>query len=480
MRPKNNPMDRMPNILYVLADEHCGFALGHAGDPNLNTPHLDRLAGEGVSFKRAYANSPICTPSRGTIFSGRHAHAGPIQNFFDVYKPAAPSTATILRQHGYHTAYFGKWHMGVVRDQISPDVRRNPEAYPEIQYFRRTPEHHRGGFQDWFAFELNNAPFDLSYYAQSEVNPRKLEGYQTDALADLLLEYLGDYEREAPLFAVLSVEPPHFPFEAPEAFMRFDPEALQTRPNFVDSPEMRANLAIYYAMIENLDWNIGRLLEGLSRLPLFRDNTLVVYFSDHGEFMGSHGLMGRKEHPHEESVRIPAIFHWPGRIQAQGLAEELFSLVDLLPTTLGLANLPIPSHVQGANLAPACLGERMPGPGQVLLEMSCNPRWGLDFVDWRGLVTRRWKYVHYETGHELLFDLEADPNEQNNLIEVDPIHRERLRNALLELLDATAEPYYQVLMAFGVEPDGPVVDVSGRTLGEIAPVWRDVIKRPEG
>ena len=114
-----------PHIIYILSDEHCGTAMSHAGDQNVSTPNMDQLASEGVSFRNAYANCPICTPSRGTIFSGRYAHAGPVQFFFDVYKATSPSTATILRTAGYHTAYFGKWHCGVVQDQEPDEVRQN-------------------------------------------------------------------------------------------------------------------------------------------------------------------------------------------------------------------------------------------------------------------------------------------------------------------------------------------------------------------
>ena len=111
-----------PHIIYILSDEHRGQAMGHLGDPNVQTPWMDRLASEGASFSRAYANCPICTPSRGTIFSGRHAHAGPVAGFFDVFKPTAPSTATELRKAGYHTTYFGKWHCGIVRNQVPSSV----------------------------------------------------------------------------------------------------------------------------------------------------------------------------------------------------------------------------------------------------------------------------------------------------------------------------------------------------------------------
>jgi arylsulfatase A-like enzyme len=471
-------MNSLPHIIYVLSDEHCGFAMSHAGDPNVRTPHMDRLAAEGVSFRRAYANSPICTPSRGTIFSGRHAHAGPVQNFFDVYKASAPSTATLLRQAGYRTAFFGKWHLGVVRDQQSPAVRADPAAYPEPDYFRRTPEHHRGGFEDWFAFELNDAPFNLSYYQGREVEPRRRPGYQTDALTDLAIEYLAAYDREAPLFLVLSVEPPHFPLEAPAAERRFDPAALITRPNFGETPGLRESLAVYYAMIENLDRNLGRLVKAVSTLPRFAGETLVTYFSDHGEYMGSHGFFERKEHPHEEGVRIPAIFWQPGRIPAQGPRAGLFSLVDMLPTTLGLAGLPGPPHVQGMDFSPACLGEEFAGPPDVLIEMSCNPRWDLDFLDWRGVVTADWKYACYETGHELLYDLGQDPYEMTNLAATQPERREEMRRLLLRRLAETREPYFDVIMQHGVAPEGPVLDVSGRRRSRLSPAWADLIVSP--
>ena len=472
-------MGDLPHIFYFLSDEHCGFAMSHACDPNVRTPAMDRLAAEGVSFRRAYANSPICTPSRGTIFSGRHAHAGPVQNFFDVYKAAAPSTATLLREAGYHTAFFGKWHLGIVRNQMSPAVRANPDAYPEIEYFRRTPEYHRGGFQDWFAFELNDAPYNLAYYQGREVDPRKRAGYQTDVLTDMVIEYLRAYDGDAPLFLVLSVEPPHFPLEAPEAGRRLDPAALVTRPNFVETPGLRESLAVYYAMVENVDRNLARVAETVASLPAFSANTLLNYFSDHGEYMGSHGFIERKEHPHEEGVRIPAIFWWPGRLPPQAPRPELFGLVDMLPTTFGLVGLPVPPHVQGIDFSPACRGEAFAGPEDLLIEMTSNPRWDLDFLDWRGVVTEDWKYVFYETGHELLFDLANDPYEQTNLAAGRPEKREAMRRLLLRRLAETREPYFDVLIEHGVKPDGPVIDVSGRRGSRLAPTWADMIVTPD-
>jgi arylsulfatase A-like enzyme len=475
---------RRPHIVYVLSDEHCGLAMGHTGDVNLRTPRMDRLAAEGVSLVQAYANCPVCTPSRGTIFSGRHAHAGPVQGFFDVFKASSPSTATLLREAGYHTAYFGKWHCGVIRDQVPPGMRET-EGRPGKPYWpMRTPEYHRGGFQDWYGFEVNNAPFTGFYYQGSETNPHWMTKYQTDELTDLAIQYLRDYDREEPLFLVLSVEPPHFPLEAPEEFKRFDAAGLQTRPNFSDTPEMRAQLATYYAMIENLDVNIGRLCDVLGETEPFKENTLTVYFSDHGDYMGSHGIFQRKEYAHEESVRIPAIFHWPEQIPARGLTSGLWSLVDLLPTTLGLAGIHVPGHLQGRDFSPLLRGEQFEPPKEVLLEMVGNPRWSLDLLDWRGLVTDRWKYAFFETGHEWLFDLQEDPHELHELSSTRPEVCAALKARLLDLLRETREPYFDVLIEHGAKPLTPVKDVSAAgpsvlvpCAAKLSPAWKDMVRR---
>lgn len=447
-----------PHIIYIFSDEHRGQAMSHTGDPNVRTPAMDRLAHEGASFERAYTNCPICTPARGTVFSGRHAHAGPVAGFFDTYKVNGPSTATVLAEHGYHSAYLGKWHCGTVRNQVPPLVREHPDEYKGSR--ERTPERHRAGFRDWYGFENLNQHFDSFYYHNDDVNPTKTPGYETDGLTNLAMQYIDGYDRDQPLFMVLSVTPPHFPLIVPEKWKRFDPETLTVRPNFSgDTPGMREHLANYYAMIENLDWNIGRLAEKIRGKPGWED-TLIVYFSDHGDFMGSHDRANLKEHPHEESVRIPAVFSWPENIPAQGRLPQMFSLVDLLPTTLGLLGIGPPEYCQGIDFSPALRGEPFSGPETVLCEMVLNPRWNLDLLDWRGIVTREWKYAFYENGDELLFNLDTDPYEMKNLAETNREKCDEMRQRLLETLEETREPYFDVIIEHGVPQEKPDIDVS--------------------
>jgi len=446
------PESAKPHIIYILSDEHRGQAMSHAGDPNVRTPVMDRLAAEGASFTRAYANCPICTPSRGMIFSGRHAHACPVPGFFDGWKIGAPSTATVLREAGYHAAYMGKWHCGTVHDQAPAVVNEHRDEFGGQPH--RTPECRRAGFQDWYGFEVVNSHYKTHIYHNEDVEPTRLEGYQTDALTDLAIDYLKQYDRDQPLFLVLSIEPPHFPIEAPGAYERFDPDALEVRPNFEGGEGMRKSLATYYAMIENLDDNIGRLRDAIDADPRFSGGkTLTTYFSDHGEFLGSHGQVKRKMHPHEESVRIPAIFHRPGHIPATGLLPPergLFSILDMMATTLGLAGVEIPVWNQGTDFSPLLRGEAFTGPQEVFLEMCANPRWNMDFLDWRGFVNQRTKYAFYETGVEMLFDLEDDPYEMNNLVESQPERAAEARQRVLRMLDETRDPYFDVIISHGV------------------------------
>lgn len=433
--------------------------MNHAGDVNLATPAMDRLAAEGASFQRAYCNSPICVASRATLFSGRHAHASPVSAFFDTWKSAAPSTATVLRKAGYHTCYIGKWHLALVRDQTPPSVRERPDRFRDCAL--RTPEQHRAGFQDWYAFEAHNQHIDGYYYHQNDLNPTSLTGYATDNLTDLALDYVRGYDRDQPLFMVLSVCPPHFPLDVPEQWLRHDPAGLTVRPNFDEAEALhRQNLARYYAMVENLDWNLGRFESALRQTPGFED-TLVVYLSDHGEFMGSHGFYWGKERPHEESVRVPAIFHWPGTIPSHGLMPGLFSLVDMMPTTLGLAGVVQPDYCQGHNWSPKLRGESagLAEPDAVLIEMVGNPRHTLKLLDWRGLVLRRWKYAVYEDASDVLFDLENDPFELDNHAAAQPVVRESMRDRLLAELARTQEPYFDVLMRHAATPIPASLDV---------------------
>jgi arylsulfatase A-like enzyme len=407
-----------PNVIWIFGDQHRAQATGYAGDPNVHTPHLDRLAAEGFSFA-AVAGTPLCSPYRGSLLTGRYPHHCVPGHEYPL-PPDQPTIATAFNAAGYHTAYFGKWHIDGYHE-------REGRAAAHI-----VPPERRGDFQDWLGYENNNSQWDCWVHggAGADATHRRLPGFETDALTDLLIAYIEARGQKAaagqaqPFFAALSVQPPHDPYLAPAEWMaRHTPGMVQLRPNVPDVSwvveRARRDLAGYYAAIENLDWNLGRVRAALDRAGLARD-THIVFFSDHGDLHGSHGQF-RKTAPWEESLRVPFILG--GRLPRYGdrLGQSPIPLnhVDIAPTTLGLCGLPVPDWMEGTNYAAHRLRDGQPGdePDSAFLQLVAPTRHG-DSVDrpWRGVVTRDgWKYCVLEGQPWLLFNLRDDPYEQVNL-----------------------------------------------------------------
>lgn len=412
-------MTKRPNVIWILGDQHRAQALGCMGDENLHTPNIDRLAAEGVTFPNAVSGCPLCCPFRGSMLTGLYPNKAVPGHEYEL--PESQRTiAHVFKGAGYHTAYFGKWHL---------DGYHEKEGRAAMHII---PPHRRGGFDQWTGYENNNSQWD-SWVHGGEGNSAfhyRLPGYETDALTDLFISYLHDRGRDAaagrdkPFFAVLTVQPPHDPYVAPEEWMRrHTPGALKLRPNVPNVPRVldqaRRELAGYYAMVENLDWNIGRIRATLAEAGL-DDNTHIVFFSDHGDMLGSHGQF-RKTSPWEEAVRIPFIIS--GGIPFYGMKggrpNAPVNHVDIAPTTLGLCGIAKPDWMMGADYS----GHRLPnkpapgGPDSAYLQLVVPTKHG-DSIDrpWRALVTRDgWKYAALEHQPWLLFNLNEDPYEQANL-----------------------------------------------------------------
>jgi arylsulfatase A-like enzyme len=403
-----------PNVIWIFGDQHRAQSLGCAGDPNVHTPNFDRLATEGAYFPRALSGAPLCCPARGSILTSRYPHEC-VPGHERPLPPEMPTIAHTLRENHYRTMYFGKWHLDGFHEREGRGA------------FHIVPEDRRGGFEEWLGYENNNSPFDSWVHGVGQPEPRQLDGFETDALTDLLITRLekrhtaGD---DAPFFAVLSVQPPHNPYVAPEEWMgRHSPARVELRANVprVPSIESRArrDLAGYHAMIENLDANIGRLRSALSRLHL-ADNTFLMVFSDHGDMHGSHGQF-LKTSPWEESIRVPFLIGGgiPYYVQKRATCDAPLNHVDIAPTTLGLCGVAKPSSMHGCDYSSWFLHGRA-GDGEPdsaylqMVEATGHP----DSVDrpWRGLVTRDgWKYVCLEHQPWLMFHLSEDPLEQVNL-----------------------------------------------------------------
>jgi len=415
------------NVIWIIGDQHRGQALSCMGDINVNTPNIDLLAIYGVNFTQARSGYPLCCPFRGSMLTSKYPHNCVTGHEYRM-NPQQSTIAHVFNDCGYDTAYFGKWHLDGYKED-------NGRAAHHI-----VPCGARGGFKKWLGYENNNSQWDCWIHGninEGEVNYR-LEGYETDSLTDIFIDYLkgkSDNTKEDPFFAVLSVQPPHNPYAAPAEFMqKHHPSKIHLRPNVPDvsiiTDKAQTDMAGYYAQIENLDYNIGRIMQFLKESNLLY-NTHVIYFSDHGDMHGSHGQF-KKTYPYEESVRIPFIIGGAGMEYAPFKTDNSHALVnhvDIAPTTLGLCNIPVPEWMEGFDYS----GYRMiknnnnDEPDCVYIE-SILPTHHHDSVEypWRGIITNdNWKYVCFENMHWLLFNLNDDPYERINLAYNPKYARER-------------------------------------------------------
>ena len=457
---------RPPNVLWIFGDQHRAHAASYRGDRNVFTPNIDNLAREGMRFDCAVAGAPWCTPFRGALLTGRYPHQTGVVRTPSALAPEIPTVAHAFGAAGYHTAYVGKWHL---------DGSNDREHY--------VPPERRGGFRYWMGYENNNNQHECYVHGTASETPQRLPGYETDALSDLLLQHLRshvgatanggtarggltpadsgpDYQ---PFFAVLSVQPPHGPNVPPTnpsyGAPRIHPADIRLRPNVPATPAARERarfrLAGYYAMIENLDYNIGRIRRALTQMGVDRD-TFLVFFSDHGDMMGSHGQYG-KSTPWEESIRVPFIVHRVGGPDNMrvGDTDAPINHVDIAPTSLGLCNIDTPPEMVGHDYSAHCIRPDAPeyrGAPQpeaepqsaFLQQIPPKPHRNTTSLPWRGVVTRDgWKYACTPGTDWLLFDTTADPYEQANYVYDASFQerKERCHRLLAEWIDTTGDRF---------------------------------------
>lgn len=447
-----------PNVILIISDQLRRQALGCYGDPNVSTPNIDALAASGARFDAASSTYPVCVPYRFTLMTGEYAHTRFIPSIEWRMSPAERTLADEFNDAGYDTALFGKWHLyggfGHLPGHTVVKASRTP-----------VPRPFQGRFKKFAGFDICNDPYDTWYSTDDDPTMRKLDGFQTDGLFDMAIDYVGAPERAGTPFAtVLSVEPPHPLFTAPPEYLRrWKDRPLVLRDNVElgkeykqrgpHGAELLDDLRVYYAMIENLDDNVGRLVAALRESGQL-DNTVIGITADHGELLGSHGLLA-KQRPYEESCGIPLILsNVGGRVVDDPVCTE-----DLFPTLLGLAGITPRDPKPGLNLAPIARGEQdsLDREG-VMLEFVSELRPNIVFHNetWRGLRTRRYKYTVLGDAQGgkpwQFFDLETDPFEMTNLVD-DPKHVDEVRRHHELLRDRMVATYdhYVLAPAFGVD-----------------------------
>lgn len=391
--------NRPPNILFILPDEWRGQALGCMGNPDVRTPHLDGLASGGMLFRHTLANTPVCCPARANILTGTYTNRnGMIANDLRL-KESAVTMADLFGHAGYRTGYIGKWHLD--------GGPRMPGFIP--------PGPRRHGFEYWAANQCNHNYFHNWYFRDENV-PIVSDRYEPEFWTDQAIEFLYE-SQEKPFFLMLALGAPHDPYLAPEKYMNlYDPQKLKMEPNWVEGTRGggRKDIAGYYAAITAIDDQVGRLLGVLQELNLDQ-NTIVLFSSDHGNMLGSQGKILKRK-PWEESIRVPGIMRYPGVIPSGRKSDALFSHLDFAPTLLSLCGLPVPEEMQGADLSRLVLGKTEQGPESAYFQIFGPYHAGGVERAWRGVRTERYMYARWEYGPWLLYDLEKDPYELNNLV----------------------------------------------------------------
>jgi arylsulfatase A-like enzyme len=445
------PNREKPNVVYILTDQWRAKATGYNGDPNAVTPNIDRLAAQSVNFANAIGTSPVCTPARACLLTGRYpTTTGMFMNDIPL-SPDEQSIGKAFKAGGYDTGYIGKWHV---------------DGHGRASYI---PPERRQGFDYWKVLECTHDYQNSEYYdGEDEDEEIKIwPGYDAFAQTDDACDYTERHTAE-PFFLVLSLGPPHFPHDnaPPEQQAMFSPESISFSPNVLfDDPQKedfaRKEAAGYYAHIAALDICVGQVVASLKANSL-EENTILVFASDHGEMMGSHDRRPyTKQTFWDESCRVPYLLRYPPLTAGQESRRAMTPLgtVDIMPTLLGLCGLDIPEPVEGRDLS-SCVRDQTEIEDQVALYMSVSPFANNNYLDptYRALRTSRHTYVQTGEGAVYLFDDVEDPHQLKNLVgtpdsaRIAKALKEELSKQLQEIDDPFREREYY-LTKWGYETD---------------------------
>ncbi|HOW70932.1 MAG TPA: sulfatase [Phycisphaerae bacterium] len=420
-----------PNLIFVLADQLRYQSCSFAGDSRARTPNIDRLASQSVVFRNAISGHPVCAPYRASLFTGKYTTStGMVINELRM-NPNHECLAHVLTRHGYDTAYIGKWHLWA--NELGNHYEPKNSFTP--------PGPYRLGFDGfWAAYNFHHEYYKAYYHTNS---PEKIpvKGYEPDFQTEMAAGLVDRFARsEKPFALFLSVGTPHDPWAPdnvpPEYYAMFADEGDTPRfalpPNYkpendpyaddwgrYKGPDERRRIPAmmrgYYAMTANLDWNLGRLLKAIDDAGI-RDNTILVFTSDHGEMMGAQGRRAKNIF-YEEAIRVPFLVRWPGKTPAGQSSDACLNTPDIMPTLLAMAGLPIPAKVEGTDLSPCAFGRPGPEPEAAFLQNTGACAIWQDGYEWRALRDKRYTYAIYRKDRkELLFDHVADPHQLRNLV----------------------------------------------------------------
>ena len=440
-----------PNIIFIMTDDHAAHAIGAYGSRVNTTPHLDRLAREGALLTSVFATNSICTPSRATILTGQYSHLNGV-TMFNRFDSARMTVARLLQQGGYYTGMVGKWHLGsdpvgFDRWEILPGqgAYRDPVFYTAasektytgryatdvitdlaLEFVETRPRdrpfflmlHHKAPHRPWepeaahaAQFAARHIPEPVSFWDSYATRTDALHENQQRVAADLT-------NRDLKL-----PPPPGLDSDALAAWLRLTPDSVSvvrdgTTVTLTGEALVRWKyqryMRDYLATLQSVDDSVGRVLALLDTAGLAR-NTMVVYTSDQGFFLGDHGLFD-KRFMYEESIRMPFLVRWPAGIKPGTRSDGLALNVDFAPTFLEIAGLPVPADMQGRSLLPVLRGRTPAGWRTSMYYRYYHDPGDHDTRAHYGVRTRRHKLIYFWTKDQWeLFDLVDDPYELHNL-----------------------------------------------------------------
>jgi arylsulfatase A-like enzyme len=458
-------MNRQPNILWVCTDQQRYDTIGILGNTHLRTPHIDALVQEGVTFTRAYAQSPLCTPSRASFLTGRYPKSTRSSINGNVRFSRDETLVTkMFADAGYTCGLIGKLHLTAAYKRME---ERTDDGYSYMEWSHMPIDNWEPGvnrYQSWlkekgvewskeYSSPCPDWPPIKGYPLPERIKGMKEEHHQTTWCIEKTMEFI-DQNKDRPWCASVNIYAPHPPFDPPQSYKDrlniedmplplFKEGELANKPrchedcylNGSQNGMLQATAIMsdrdkqevtrdYYAHIELIDTQFGRLMKYLDDNGL-RENTIVIFMSDHGEMLGDHGIYWKGGYFYEGLIHVPLIISWPGHIKENLRSEALVELVDLAPTLLGLCGQPIPNYMQGKSFAGILTGAQNASHHKdaVYAEyyysaIMLHKVYATMYFDGRYKMV-----VHHDQDISELYDLHDDPNEFVNLWE-NPEHKD--------------------------------------------------------
>jgi len=469
------------NILWYCTDQQRFDTIHTLGNEFIHTPTLDKLIENGVAFTRAYTQAPICTPSRATFLTGRYPATHHVyRNGNDYFPPSERLITKILADNGYDCGLVGKLHLSRAVDRIE---KRPDDGYRVFHWSHHPyPDWPVGNaYTDWLKQEKKIDPHELYADLNEPYGPGvPTEYHQTTWCTEMAIRFITE-DRNCPWLLSINPFDPHPPFDPPQEFLdRYDPKKLPAplfretdierqkafreidqqsveainplsfKPSISVSSISRGEMghtppksynafivkACYYAMIELIDYQLGRIIDALRETGQL-DNTIIIFMSDHGELLGDHGLIYKGCRFFESLVHVPLVIYCPGMFKKNLKSEALVELVDIAPTLLEATGIEIPYYMQGKSLFSLLTGRSYLNEHKMYVVSEYNDALALpDKTHGSMYFDGRHKIIVYHN-HDVgeLYDLETDPGEFNNLWEL-PEYRELKYTLMKEHFDA--------------------------------------------